>query len=125
MKIQIDVDFWPQRTSVGTTVHRRGAVVEVGADDFERLVNCGAAHEWTGEKSVRERVVPEPEPEVVESPAATPEAGTPSEVVSDSQKPAKSAPTQVWKEFAESKGLNVKGLKTRAEYRAAVEAAGF
>ena len=83
-----------------------GSVVEVDEATYGRLVELGAV-----EVEAEVEATPEPEP-VVEAalepePEQEPEV-EPAPVVS---RPAKSAPEDKWRAYAESLGLDVKGLK--------------
>lgn len=84
-----------------------GSVIDVDEATYGRLVELGA-------------VVVESEPEVEEAPEAVSEPepvveseveGAPEPEAGVVRKPAKSAPEDKWRAYAESLGLDVKGLK--------------
>lgn len=82
-----------------------GRLVELGAVEVEADVEAAPDSEPVAE--VESEATPEPEPEVEAAPEPEPEV-EPAPVVS---RPAKSAPEDKWRAYAESLGLDVKGLK--------------
>lgn len=81
-----------------------GSVVEVDEATYGRLVELGAVE-------VESDATPEPEPEVVVEAAPEPESEPEVEPAPVVSRPAKSAPEDKWRAYAESLGLDVKGLK--------------
>lgn len=87
-----------------------GSEVDVDEATYGRLVELGAV-------VVESETTPESEPEV--EPAPEPESEPEVEPAPVVSRPAKSAPEDKWRAYAESLGLDVKGLK-KAEIIAAV-----
>lgn len=81
-----------------------GSVVEVDEATYGRLVELGAVE-------VESEATPEPEPVVEAAPEPEPEQEPEVEPAPVVSRPAKSAPEDKWRAYAESLGLDVKGLK--------------
>lgn len=86
-----------------------GRLVELDAVEVEADVEAAPDSEPVAE--VESEATPEPEPVVEAAPEPEPEQEPEVEPAPVVSRPAKSAPEDKWRAYAESLGLDVKGLK--------------
>lgn len=90
---------------------RAGESLEVADEDFERFYRLGAVVKEGDAPAVKQKAEPAPEPASEKAPAVP---------VGEVERPAKAASLARWREYAESVGVETKGM-SKAELIAATK----